>query len=232
MLRKITIKLDEITYNILATYCFNNVVSPRGIITRLINDYLDDETIEQQRQVSEELLLKICGKTGHNPLYVEKILRRFHDNWRLQAQTLFRPSMAKLEAAESLNDFIEEVEPCYDEIILKIAEATGYSPSYILTILKRYPSNLELQFMELFRALRPQIEENNQVSILIESKRIMFNLISLDEFAAEVKIKLQRTLPTELDVARLTDLIESTGKDELPSDKDFEDWLKTLSDDE
>ena len=225
-MRKLTIRMDIVEYDILNQYCWNNHTSPSDVIRKMIREQLDVE--DKIPFVSQDLILRISGKTRHSPLFVEKILNKYRGNWELQAQALFRTSPARLATAKCLEDILDDKEPDYDNLAIAISTSTGYRPIQVERVLKRYPLNIELQFLELFRALQPRIEEPGRVSLKIGNNRMGYDLNSLDELAQAVKASLAQTLPTEFDVARLTKLIDNSNQDEMPSDQDFEAWLKNL----
>ena len=227
-LRKITLRVDEIEYDILTEYCWNNRISPSDVFRKFIRDHLDTKKITIKGSSYETLIQRICGRTQHSPLFVERILIKYHENWKLQAQALFRVSDARLETATCLEDILDDKEPNYENLAVAISKSTGYRPTQVEKILKRYPHNIELQFLELFRALQPRIEGERKVSLKIGDNRQIFDLTSLDELSREVHNELRQTLPTEFDIARLTELIDKSGQEELPSDKDFNTWLQSM----
>jgi len=219
------IRVDDIEYGIINQYCWEAQLSPSDVIRTMIRSL---ECVEDETIVTDDLIIKIASKTRHSPLFVETTLRRYRNNWKLQAQALFKVDRSRLETATCLEDILDDKEPDYTELAVTLSTSTGYAPMQIERVLKRYPHNIEAQFLELFRALNPRIEEPGRVTLQIGDHRIAYNLNSLDELAAEVQLALSQTLPTEYDVARLTKMIDDADQSKMPSDQDFESWMKAM----
>jgi len=219
------LRMDEIEYNMFTQYCWEVQLSPSDVLRTFIRSL---ETAEETTEITDELVLKIAGKTRLSPMFVENTLHRYRSSWKLQAQALFKPSPARLATATCLEDLVDDKEPDYTNLAVILASSTGYAPMQIERVLKRYPLNIEAQFLELFRALNPRIEEPGRVTLQIGDHRIAYSLNSLDELAAEVQLALSQTLPTEYDVARLTKMIDDADQANMPSDQEFGVWLENM----
>jgi len=214
-----TIRIGDLERDLLMKHCSMLRSSPSEFINQLIREHI----IKADPGYTEDEISAIAAKTGHTPGYVEKVLEKYRDNWKLQVQTLFRPSRARLSVAKGLQEFIDEKSPDYSELSVAIAQATGFRPTMIERILRHYPDNIELQVLELFKALSPRIEPDGSVTLKIQGGYSTYPLNSLSEFANLVRNDIQKLLPTEFDVARLTEMINDH---ELPSEQSFEEFYK------
>lgn len=220
-MKKMTIRISDFEHSLLHEHCRAHGITLSDFVCQAVRSII----ILAEPEYSDATILQIAKKARRTPMFVERILNKYPGNWKMQVQGIFMPSSARISASTCLEDFLKTSDPDFTTLAVTVATATGFGPIRVERILKKYPLNIELQILELFRALEPRIEAPGEVSLKIGDSRNIYPLNSLDDFAKRVHTDIQQTLPTDFDVARLTKLIEEE-QDDMPSNKDFGEWLK------